>query len=215
MHQPQTLEAPAIQPFPTPGQAYDRRQQADNNNVIRQIFIRISSALQALFGPFGIQYLDQPNLLAFDITDQTLAAVNTGYAVKYQSTYLSNGVTVVDNTKITVTTPGVYNFNVSMQLESSNSSLKHCWFWLKRSGTTIGYSTRMHSLSGSGVHLVADWVFNIDMNKDDYMEIFWASDDTNVQLTSTAATAPHPGIPSVVASVSYVGRRPHETPTPP
>lgn len=214
-HDKRTLEAPAVPLLPTPGQAYDRRQIGDSQNSVRQFFIKVSNLFSTLLGPFGVTYIDQPNLLAFDLTDQTLAATNTGYAVKYQTTYLSNGISVVDNTKLTVSNPGIYNFNVSMQLESSNSSLKHCWFWLKRSGTTIGYSTRMHSLSGSGVHLVADWVFNIDMDKDDYMEIFWASDDTNVQLTASPASAPHPGIPSVVASVSFVGKRPHVLPTPP
>ncbi len=210
-----TIEAPAVPLLSTPGQQYDRRLLGDTQNSIRQFFIKVSNALRTLFGPQGVAYLDQPNLLAFDTTTQTLAAANTGYAVKFRTTYLSNAISVVSDTRMTVAIPGIYNFNVTVQLESTNASTKHVWLWIKRSGTTIGYSTRMHTVSGSGTHLCADWVFNIDLDANAYIEMEWASDSTDVQMVANTASSPHPGIPAAVVSVSFVGKRPQILPTPP
>jgi hypothetical protein len=132
-------------------------------------------------------------------------------------TYLSNKVFINAGTdsRVYVDVSGVYSFQFSGQLISTDSSAKTVYIWIVRNGTDIGYSTHAYSISGSGTQLAINWNFIIDMQKGDYLELEWASTDANVSLTTAAASSPHPGIPSAVLAVSYVSPLPAVLPTPP
>jgi hypothetical protein len=179
--------------------------------------LKLSSTLRSVLGPNGGQYIDCPNGLFFSTSDQTLAAINTATPVEFPIEYLNNGVEVNAGTesRIYVSISGIYNFQFSGQLVSGSSSAKQVYLWIKRNGVNIGYSTHQYTLSGSGNHLNVGWNFNIDMQKDDYLELEWAANDTNVTMEATAAAGAHPGIPSAVMAVNYAGPLPDVIPTPP
>lgn len=179
--------------------------------------MKLSNVFSALLGPAGARYMDRPNGLFFSTTTQTLAATNTAKPIEFEITYLANGVEVNAGTesRIYASYDGVYNFQFSGQLTSTNSSAKTVFVWIVRNGVDIGYSTHAYSISGSGHLLEISWNFSIDMQDGNYIEFEWAADDTNVSLTATAATSPHPGIPSAVCAVSYVAPLPVTLPTPP
>jgi len=213
----QTLETPRAPSLPLPDQSYNHTTQDQHNSSLRNFFLKLQSVLSNLLGPNGGQFIDRPNGLFFNTSDQTLVATNTAKAVDFTSTYLSNAVKVNAGTlsRIYVTVSGVYNFQFSGQLRSSDASAKQVYLWIVRNGTDIGYSTHQYTLSGSNVHLNVAWNFNIDMNDGDYLELEWASDSTAVTMEATAAAGAHPGIPSAVMAVSYVAPLPDVIPTPP
>lgn len=213
----QQLESPAPPALVNAPLRYDSLSFTQNNKVLRTFFLKLSNVFSALLGPAGARYMDRPNGLFFSTTTQTLAAINTAYPVEFEVTYLSNGVEVNAGTesRIYASYDGVYNFQFSGQLSSTNSSSKNVYVWIVRNGTDIGYSTHAYSISGSGTLLEVSWNFSIDMQDGDYIEFEWAADDTNVSLTATSATSPHPGIPSAVCAVSYVAPLPVTLPTPP
>jgi hypothetical protein len=213
----QTLETPRAPSLPLPDQSYNHTTQDQHNSSLRNFFLKLQSVLSNLLGPNGGQFIDRPNGLFFNTADQTLAATNTAKAVNFPITYLSNAVKVNAGTlsRIYVTVSGVYNFQFSGQLRSSDASAKQVYLWIVRNGTDIGYSTHQYTLSGSNVHLNVAWNFNIDMNDGDYLELEWASDSTAVTMEATAAAGAHPGIPSAVMAVSYVAPLPDVIPTPP
>jgi hypothetical protein len=153
--------------------------------------------------------------LFFSTTDQTGAL--TAQAIEFEITYLNNGVNVNAGTesRIYVDVPGVYNFQFSGQVHSTSASTKQVYVWIVRDGNDIGYSTHQYTLSGSGEHMEISWNFNIDMKAGQYLEFEWAISATSVVLETTAATSPHPGIPSAVVAVSYMAPLPDTLPTPP
>lgn len=211
----QKLEVPPVPPLGTSGASYSQNLQNQNNNVLRLFFIRLIGVLSSLFGPAGARYIDTPNGLFFSTQDQTLVATNTEYAITFNNTYLGNHISIVDSSKITAVYGGVYQFQFSGQTKSTNSSAKDLFIWMKRNGTTLGYTTHQYTLEGSDNHLNINWNFSIDLSAGQYLQFFWAASDTAVTLETTSATSPHPGIPSAVVSVTYVAPLPDTLPTPP
>ena len=213
----QTLETPRAPSLPLPDQSYNYTTQDQHNSSLRNFFLKLQSVLSNLLGPNGGQFIDQPNGLFFNTSDQTLAATNTATPVEFPTTYLSNAVEVNAGTdsRIYVRVSGVYNFQFSGQLKSGSASAKQIYIWIVRNGTDIGYSTHQYTLEGSSNHLNINWNFSIDMSAGDYLEMEWSADSTNITLEATAAASPHPGIPSAVMSVTYVAPLPSVLPTPP
>jgi hypothetical protein len=213
----QTLQTPQVPNLPQPPSMYRQQTEDERNNLIRSFMLKLVTGLQALFGPNGGQYVEKPYGVFFNTADQTLAATNTAKAIDFTTTYVGNGVKVNAGTdsRIYVTLGGIYNFQFSGQLVSGSGSAKQVYIWIVRNGTDIGYSTHQYTLSGGNNHLNINWNFSIDMQAGDYLEMEWAANDTNVTLEATAATSPHPGIPSAVMTVSYVSPLPQDLPTPP
>lgn len=193
----------------------DRVYMDQLTNAQRLYYNRIDNVLLNVLGRNGGQYVDCPNGLFFDLGTYSPALANTGYPVEFNQTYLGNAVSVVDGTKITVEIGGVYNFQYSSAVTSTNASLKTVWVWIVRNGTPVGYSTNAYTLSGSGTSTIISWQFNIDLGVGEYIELYWGADDTNVSIATTAPTAPHPGIPANVVAVNFIAPLPETRPTPP
>lgn len=212
MERLQKIAAPNL---PLAQNEYGRQYQDQLNNILRLYFNLLDSSFNNVIGTNGGQYIDCPNGLFFDLGTYSPAVINTGYPLEFKTTYLSNAVSVVDDTKITVSVGGVYNFQYSSAVTSTNSSVKTVWVWIVRNGTPVGYSTNEYTISGSGTDTVIAWNFNIDLDVDEYVEMYWGANDTNVTIGTTAPTAPHPGIPANVIAVNFIAPLPVPRPTPP
>lgn len=209
------LSTPALPDLPNPQDRYDRMAASQTNGLLRSFFIRITSVLSDLFGVAGARFIDAPNGLFFSTTDQTLAVTNTKYDITFNETYLNNGVSIVDSSKITCAVGGIYNFQFSGQAKSNSASAKQIYLMINRDGADIGYTTRQNTLSGSDQHMSINWNFSIDIQANSYVKLRWAGDSTGLTLEATAATSPHTGIPSAVLAVNYVAPLPVTLPTPP
>ena len=209
------LEVPALPDLPSPSPAYTPVYFNQFNGGLRTFFTRLLGNLQALFGPAGVRYIDSPNGLFFSTEDQTLSAIDTRYDITFNQTYLSNGVTVVDSSKITCAVGGIYNFQFSAQAKSGSSSNKQIYLMINRDGTDLGYTTRQDTLVSNNQHMSTNWNFSIDVQSGSYIKLRWAGDSTDITLEATAATTPHTGIPSGVLAVNYIAPLPKNLPTPP
>ena len=196
---------------------YARQYQDQYSNVFRLYFNQLSNALLALFGPNGGQYVDCPNALFFNTADQTFPVSNTAYPIVFNATYLSNAVSLVggSTSQIGVSIAGIYNFQFTAQLLSTNSSAKTVDVWISRNNIDIGFSTRTITLSANGEYTELSWSFNIDLDQGEYIELRTSSTSTAIELHANAATAIHPGIPSAVLTVNFVAPLPVPRPTPP
>ena len=200
-NQLQRPEPPAI---PQAVNEYRRPYEDQRNNVFRLFFNRLVGTLNALLSvDDGGKYLYMPRGVFYSTTDQAAVATNTGYPVEFEITYLGNGVSIVDDTRITVTAGGVYNFQVTLNTEHTNASTATVWTWINKNGTDVPYGGQVTSVKGAGAH-AAYWNFSIDLTAGQYIEMYWATDDTALSLQSTAPTSPHPGIPSAIVAVSFV-----------
>jgi hypothetical protein len=198
---------------------YDRLYADQLNNVLRLYFNRLDAILNQLktsddVDPANINF---PNGLFFNTADQTLAAVNTGYPITFNQTYLNNFVALqtASTSKIEVAVAGVYNFQLSAQLKSTNASAKDVQIWIKRGTTTIGYSGHRYTVEGSDNHMNVNWIFDIDLAAGEYIEMYWGANDTNVTMEAIPASAPYPAVASAVMAVNFVARLPSPRPTPP
>lgn len=209
-----TSKSPALPLGPT---EYSRQYQDQLNSILRLYFGQIDNVLGSLTGPNGGRFVEVPNGLFFNTEDQTFASPNVAYQVTYNATYLSNAVTLQSGStsKIEVSISGIYNFQYSGQLLSTNASSKDVYLWIKRNGINVGYSTHAYTLSSNNEYTEINWNFIIDLAAGEYLELEIATTDTTVRLDAEAATAVHPGIASSVMSVNYVGPMPATRPTPP
>jgi len=197
------VEPPAL---PLAPNAYDRPFVDQQSNVLRLFFRRLTNIVTTLTSTEdGGKFLYMPRGLFYSTVDQTAAATNTGYPVEFENTYIGNGVSIAgaDNTQITASADGVYNFQVTLQLEHNNSSAATLWTWINKNGTDQAYGGQKNIIKGND-DIAVHWNFSIDLTAGQYIEMYWATSDTQLNLHTEAATAPHPGLPSAVVAVSFV-----------
>jgi len=75
--------------------------------------------------------------------------------------------------------------------------------WANKNGTDVSYGAHHQSVKGNDYN-IAHWNFSIGLTANQYIEMYWATDDTGLNLHTEAATSLHPGIPSSVVAVSFV-----------
>jgi hypothetical protein len=153
----------------------------------------------------GGKVLYMPRGHFYSAVDQTAAVANTGYPVSFEVTSVGDGVSINggSNTQITVSADGVYALDINLQFEHNNASEVTVWTWISRNGVAMAYTGRTEVVGGNaynGVHKS----FILDLSVGDYIEVYWATSDTQLNLHSEAATALHPGISSAKVSVSFV-----------
>ena len=211
------LLSPATPNLPLADEAYSRYYQDQLNSVTRLYFNQLRNVAAQLVGPNGGQYIDCPNGLFFNTADQTYALADTAYPVVFNATYLTNAVALVSGStsQIGVSIPGVYNFQFTAQLLSTNSSAKTAYIWISRNNVDIGFSTRAITLASNNEYAEVNWAFSIDLDAGEYVELRTSTTNTDIEMHSSAAVSPHPGIPSSVMTVSYVSPLPVPRPTPP
>ena len=199
------LERPAPPALPLATETYDRPFMDQNSNVLRLFFTRLVNAFDNLVSTeTGGKFLHFPYGVFYSTVDQTAANPNTGYAVTFNTTRASSAVTVASNSRITVSNDGVYHVKTTLQLESTNSSSKIVSIWLAVNGTAQINSAHEYVISGSGNKDIANWNSSLALSANDYIEIFWATDDVNVTLNASAASSPRPAVTSASVAVTFV-----------
>jgi hypothetical protein len=210
------IAAPSLPLAPT---EWSPQYQDQFANILRLYFNRLDDFIArfSTSGAIDPSLINVPNGLFFNTADQTLAAINTGYPITFNQTYLNNFVALqtASTSKIEVAVAGVYNFQLSAQLKSTNASAKDVQIWIKRGTTTIGYSGHRYTIEGSDNHMNVNWLFDIDLAAGEYIEMYWGADDTNVTMEAIPASAPYPAVASAVMAVNFIARLPDPRPTPP
>jgi len=140
-------------------------------------------------------------------SSQTNPVANVSRSMQLETTELSNGVSIVSGSRITVANAGAYNLQFSAQLEKTNNGVDTVYIWFKKNGANVPRSTTSLDVSkqagGSG-RLFAAWNYVDTFNAGDYIEIIWQAADTNMQLAFDAAAGNYPLIPSVIATLTQV-----------
>ena len=139
----------------------------------------------------------------YDTTDQTAAVINTAYAMTFNSTDLSAGVTIgTPTSRVYVDTHNVYNIQFSAQIINTAGGAHNAWIWLRKNGTDVANSATTVRVQGNNTELVAAWNFLLSMGAGDYFELMWEVSDLAVSLFADPASAVHPAIPSVILTVT-------------
>jgi len=140
----------------------------------------------------------------YDTTTQTAAAINTATLITYNTTQLSKGV-YVDSTvtsRVYVDTDGIYNFQTSVQLDSTVATAEEFYLWFRKNGSDVTDSGSQVRIQGNNAEVFVALNFFFDLKTGDYVELAFSVSNTGVQLLASGAVAPHPGIPSIILTVA-------------
>ena len=211
----QQLETPSLSPLGYPPEVYERRNLNENNGALNIFSRKLTSVLGSLFGPRGGKFMNNPYGAFQDSTDQTAANTTTAYAVTFNTTDFSNGVTIASNSRITVADSGIWNLQFSIQFTNTTNSSQDVDVWFRVNGTNVANSNSRFGFAprkgvGDPFHIIAAINYFVSLNATDYVEIMWRPTDIGVQIEQYAAgTSPtRPAVPSAIVTMSFVSNLP-------
>jgi len=140
----------------------------------------------------------------YDTTEQVQVAIETPTAVKVNSVKEAYGISVVNQSRITTSRAGLYEFQFNLQIAKSNSNAQNMWLWARINGVDVPASANKLSVQGSSTLLVPSWSFQEAMNANDYFELMWAVDSTTITLVAPPSTLFCPSTPSATLTVAQV-----------
>ena len=139
----------------------------------------------------------------YDTTTQTAAAINTAKAITFNTTDISSGVRIGTTTsQVIVDTEGIYNFQTSIQLDSTVATAQEFYLWFRVNGVDVTNSASQARVQGNNAEVFLAVNLFLSLKASDYVELMFSVSNTGVQLLASGAVAPHPGIPSIILTVS-------------
>ena len=139
----------------------------------------------------------------YDTTTQTATTINTAKAITFNTTDLSSGVYLgTPTSRVYVDTPGIYNFDTSFQLDKTSGGVGLFYFWFRLNGVDVPNSASQIRIQGNDAEIFSSLNFFFDLNAGDYVELMFSVDSLSVQILAEVASAPHPGIPSIILTVA-------------
>jgi hypothetical protein len=192
--------------LPPPPNAYDPNYEAQRNRLIELFSNNVYEKGQdvGIYAPAKLIYTGFYGQFK-KTTSVSPAAANTAYAITFDTTEESNGVSIgTPASRIVVTEAGIYNFSAHFTVLSNNSSAKTTYFWFRKNGTNVSASTFLSTSDINGGHMASGRDDFFSLVAGDYIELMWAADSTNLELHASPATAFAPSGPSCLLSVMQV-----------
>ena len=139
----------------------------------------------------------------FDTTTQTGTTINTAKAITFNTTDLSNGVYLgTPASRVYVDTPGIYNYDMSFQLDKTSGGVGDFFIWFRRNGVDVANSASYIQIQGNNHEIFSSLNYFFDLNAGDYVEIMFSVSTLSVEVAAFAAAAPVPAIPSIILTVA-------------
>ena len=166
---------------------------ADLNSRIRALEV-ISHRHDNTYGAF------------LDTTDQIASAINTPKAITFDTTDLSYGVTVQNNSEITIETPGVYLLTFSLQLHNNGGggSGEDFYCWLRYNGSTYSNSASHEKVANGRYQVLTLTFLGQSQAPGDIVEIMWQVNNTAIRIEHLPASGNVPVVPSVIATLTRI-----------
>lgn len=144
----------------------------------------------------------------YDTTTQTNPVANIPRSMSFNTTDITNGVSISGstnpyNTYVKTENAGVYNIQFSAQLDKTDSGADEIVIWLAKNGTNLTDSATTITLNGNNDKQVAAWNWFVNSAANDYYQIIWYSADTDLRILAEPQDG-HPGIPSVILTANRV-----------
>lgn len=139
----------------------------------------------------------------YDTTTQLGTTINTAKAITFNTTDLSNGVYLgTPTSRVYVDTPGIYNYDMSFQLDKTSGGVGNFYIWFRLNGVDVANSASYIRIQGNNAEIFSSLNYFFDLNAGDYIEIMFSVSDLSVELAAFAAAAPVPAIPSIILTVA-------------
>lgn len=119
----------------------------------------------------------------------------------------TRGFTIVDNSKIKAQYDGVYNFAFSFQFHNTggggNGQTVEIWF--TKNGQPIPDSNTRVAVNTNSPYVVAAWNIFQKLNANDYVQMYWATDNHHIVMKYNTGLMGGPAIPSTIITVNQIG----------
>lgn len=200
-----------------PREGYDAGYFDQYSNVLRLYFNQIDNFGASLLNGSGGGSVTFP-YGAFSSSVTQSAASNTATALTFNTTDFANGFSIVSNSRITPSYPGLYNLQFSVQLQSLSNAPEDTYIWLKQykaatatladiAGSTgvVGLLARKNP--GDPSHDIKGWNYYVSLAEGDYLQIYWSTTngtDVTIPYYAASGSPTKPATQSVVATMSFV-----------
>jgi hypothetical protein len=146
-----------------------------------------------------------------DTTDQSIATITATANISLDTTDYSLGTSIVDGYKIKVDYSGLYNVQFSIQLVNADNAQHEIDIWFQKNGSDVTGSNSKFTVparKSASIYgnIIAALNFNIELAKDDYVSLAWATSSTLVTIEHLAAqtTPTRPATPSAIVTIQYL-----------
>jgi hypothetical protein len=184
---------------------------AGNSTVLKDA--RISIDTKIVLVPFSADaFSDTVPYAQFLCTaGQTAASPDTAYDIGYNTVVYASGIELVDNTKILVKNPGVYNFQFSIQFENQDNVQHDVSVWFRKNGSDLPNSNSIFTVpQEKSANIFGKLIGTVNIFEelvaDEYVRVAWSTESTNViiKTVGTQTSPDRPVTPCVILTVSYV-----------
>lgn len=197
---------------------YDHRFIDQYSNVLRLYFNQLDSfnnqlrtqALSPISDGTAIYF---PNGQFSSSVNQTAALANTAYDITFNTTEISQDISLVSGYQIVTAKAGRYNFQFSIQLANLANSTESIDIWFHKNGSDVPRSNSrfgMAARKGPSTPFYAVGTVNVlvDMAAGDNVSLQWSTTNTSAFIQAEpAATGPtRPAIPSVILTATFVSK---------
>ena len=140
-----------------------------------------------------------------------LATSGSEQVIPFTSIWTENGISLVNNNRFVFAEAGVYKFELLTTLHNDQTTEYDAWFWIKYNGGNFPNSTTkvtVQKQKGSGEHaheLVAISILGVAQNPNDYIQIYWTGENTNLAMVAENGNGVYPSSPSVSLNIIRVG----------
>ena len=183
--------------------------ELDTVNVIVEEPVQPTIVEVAQMGPQGPGGALGLYATVIDTTKQDLVSTTLAQAVLLGNTLDSRGISIVDGSKITFQLSGVYKIMASLQMANfANSVAEANFFFKKNSQWILDSNTRIDLQPRKSQSVPYHDFFTIEiqleMQKNEYIEMFWVATQIGVSIETLVANGTHPRAPSVILNVAQI-----------
>ena len=146
-----------------------------------------------------------------DTTTQT-GSITAGTVFTFNTPDVTDGVTLVSNSRLTVPVTGVYNIQWSGQFQNVENDIEDVTVWLRINGVDVPGSAGVISLAARKsatifARTIVGWNYFLNLTAGQYVQIVWLPSIATITVPAYPAsvTPAHPSTASVIVTVNQVG----------
>lgn len=147
----------------------------------------------------------------YDTTKQT-AIISTATPVKFNLQQISNKINITYNsannpTRVMVSEAGIFQVNYHLQFIKSDAGTDEVNIWFRKNNAAIANTNITYTIQGLGIKNAINNNFLLELDANDYIELFFSVKNVNTALqgtVSTTATPSRPATPAAFISIHSV-----------
>jgi hypothetical protein len=163
-----------------------------------------SYALTSSYASNGVSTLSVGTF--YDTTTQTVVS-GASASITLNTPVINDGISVVSNSRLTVTRTGIYNLQFSTQVQTTVGGGPQVYIWLRKNGVNQTYSNTGLDIQNQNHKYVGAWNFVESLIAGDYLELVWyVNGGASAQLIAEAAGPTNGGVavPSVIVTLTQI-----------